>query len=68
LYKDLVVTKKMTDREFHDAVIQSGPMPIAMIRARLLKTPLTRDGAAAANWRFAEELPPPRPFPVKGAK
>jgi hypothetical protein len=66
LYKDLVVTKKMTD-EF-DAVIQSGPMPIAMIRARLLKTPLTRDGAAAANWRFAEELPPPRPFPVKGAK
>ena len=63
LYKELVMSKKMTDRDFHDAVIQGGPMPIAMIRARLMKTPLTRDGAAP--WRFADDLPPPRPFPVK---
>lgn len=63
LYKEVVGTKKMTEREFHDAVIQSGPMPIAMIRARLLKTPLTRQGAAP--WRFAEDLPAPRPFPSK---
>jgi hypothetical protein len=61
-----VTTKKMTDREFHDAVIQGGAMPIAMVRARLLKVPLTRDGAAA--WRFADDLPPPRPFPVKAGK
>lgn len=66
LYKEMVMSKKMTDREFHDAVIQSGPMPIAMIRARLLKLPLTRDGGTA--WKFADELPPPRPFPVKGGK
>lgn len=66
LYKDLVTSKKMSEREFHDAVIQSGPMPIAMVRARLLKTPMTREGPAP--WRFAEELPPPRPFPVKTMK
>lgn len=66
LYKELVMSKKMTDREFHDAVIQSGPMPIAMIRARLMKIAMTREGPAP--WRFADDLPPPRPFPVKGGK
>ena len=62
LHKELVDSKKMTDREFHDAILQGGPMPIAMVRARLAKTPLTRTGAAP--WRFADELPPPRPRPV----
>ena len=41
---ELVDSKKMTDREFHDAVLQGGPMPIAMVRARLANIPLTRDG------------------------
>ena len=62
LYQELVVSKRMTDRQFHDAVLQSGPMPIAMVRARLANTPLTRAGAA--QWRFADRLPAPRPFPV----
>ena len=62
LHKELVDSKKMTDREFHDAILQGGPMPIAMVRARLAKTPLTRTGPAP--WRFADELPPPRPRPV----
>ncbi len=66
LYKELVTSRKMTDREFHDAVIQGGPMPIAMVRARLLKVPLTREGAVP--WRFADDLPPPRPFPVAKGK
>lgn len=63
LYKELVMSKKMTDREFHDAVLQGGPMPIAMVRARLANVKLTRDGAAP--WRFADDLPAPRPFPSK---
>ncbi len=63
LYKELVTTKKMTDREFHDAVLQGGPMPIAMVRARLANLKLTREGAAP--WRFADDLPAPRPFPSK---
>jgi uncharacterized protein (DUF885 family) len=61
LHHALVDTKKMTEREFHDGILQGGAMPIAMVRARLMKTPLTRDGAAP--WRFADELPPPIPAP-----
>jgi uncharacterized protein (DUF885 family) len=63
LYKELVASKKMSERQFHDAVLQGGPMPIAMVRARLAKTPLTRDGAAP--WKFIDDLPAPRPFPVR---
>jgi len=63
LYKELVMSGRMKDREFHDALYRGGPMPIAMVRARIAGTPLTRDGAAP--WRFAEQLPPHRPFPVK---
>lgn len=63
LHAELVDTKKMTEREFHDGVLQGGAMPIAMVRARLAKTPLTRAGATP--WRFADHLPPPIPAPVK---
>ena len=65
LYKELVMSKKMTDREFHDALYTGGPMPITMVRARLAKTPLTRNGAPP--WKFADLLPPPIPRPVKAA-
>jgi hypothetical protein len=61
LYKELVIDqKKMTPRQFHDAILQGGPMPIAMVRARLGNTPLTRAGASP--WRWADQLPPPVPF------
>jgi uncharacterized protein (DUF885 family) len=60
LHAELVDTRKMTEREFHDAVLQGGPMPIAMVRARLAKIALTREGGAAP-WRFAEHLPAPVP-------
>jgi uncharacterized protein (DUF885 family) len=63
LHRELVDSKKMSEREFHDAVLQGGPMPIAMVRARLEKTPLTRQGAPP--WRFAEQLPPPVPASVR---
>jgi uncharacterized protein (DUF885 family) len=63
LYKELVMSGRMKDREFHDALYRGGPMPIAMVRARVAGTPLARDGAAP--WRFAEQLPPHRPFPVR---
>jgi uncharacterized protein (DUF885 family) len=61
LHKELVDTGKMTDRAFHDAVLQGGPMPIAMVRARLENLALTRDGPAP--WKFADALPPPVPAP-----
>lgn len=63
MYKALVTTKKMTEREFHDAVLQGGPMPMSMVRARLASMPLTRDGPAP--WRFADDMPASRPFPLR---
>ncbi len=60
LHAELVDSGRMTERQFHDAVLQGGPMPIAMVRARLVGVPLTRDGPQP--WRFAESLPPPVPF------
>ncbi len=63
MYKALVSSKKMTERAFHDGVLQGGTMPMAMVRARLGDVPLTRDGPAP--WRFADELPASRPFPVR---
>lgn len=61
LHHELVDSGKMTERAFHDAILEGGAMPIAMVRARLAKLPLTRDGLAP--WRFAEQLPPPIPWP-----
>ena len=65
LHRELVDSKKMTEREFHDAVLQGGPMPIAMVRARLAKLAVTRDGGGVASWRFADALPAPIPRPRK---
>jgi hypothetical protein len=53
----------MTERAFHDAVLQGGPMPIALVRARLARLPLGREGPAP--WRFADHLPPPVPAPQR---
>ena len=51
LYHDLVGSGQMTNREFHDAVIQGGSMPIELLRARLTGELVPRDFRAA--WRFA---------------
>ena len=50
LHRELVETGRMTDRQFHDAILQGGRMPIEMVRARLMQVPLTRD--YRANWKF----------------
>jgi hypothetical protein len=61
LHHELVDAGRLTDRQFHDAVLQGGPMPIAMVRARLEKLPLKREGPAP--WKFDSELPPPVRMP-----
>jgi len=63
LYRELVDSNKMTVRAFHDAILHGGPMPIALVRARLANTPITRDGVPP--WRFADTLPAPKPFPSR---
>jgi uncharacterized protein (DUF885 family) len=63
LHKEIVDPGKMTDRAFHDAVLQGGPMPIALVRARLENLPLSRQGPVP--WKFADQLPPPIPYPSR---
>lgn len=50
LREELVDSGKMSEREFHDAILREGPIPIAMIRAALTGTIDANPGA----WRFAD--------------
>lgn len=50
LRRDLVDTGKMTNRQFHDAILKENRIPIEMVRASLTKQRLTRDFAPA--WKF----------------
>ena len=50
LQEQLVGGGQMTEREFHDTILQGGRMPIEMVRARLLGEAPPRDFRAA--WRF----------------
>ncbi len=50
LRRELVESGKMSEREFHDAVLHGGAMPVEMVRARLLELPLARD--FKPSWRF----------------
>jgi uncharacterized protein (DUF885 family) len=50
MHRELVESGRMTNRQFHDAILQGGRMPVEMVRARLESLPLTRD--YRAQWRF----------------
>jgi len=52
LHHELVDSGKMTDRAFHDGIMQGGSMPIEMVRAHLEQTKLPKDFVPA--WRFAD--------------
>jgi hypothetical protein len=52
LYAQQVVGGKMPEREFHDAILRGGPMPIEMVRALVTKEKLPR--VFKPSWRFAE--------------
>ncbi len=52
LHRTLVDTHQMTDKQFHDSILRGGPMPIEMVRARLLQEKLPLDFKPA--WRFAD--------------
>jgi uncharacterized protein (DUF885 family) len=53
LHRELVGSKKMTNREFHDTILKRGEMPVELVRASLTKAPLTRD--YKAGWKFYSE-------------
>jgi uncharacterized protein (DUF885 family) len=50
LHEEFVATGRMTDREFHDTILQGGRMPIEMVRARLRNEAPPRSFQTA--WRF----------------
>jgi uncharacterized protein (DUF885 family) len=50
LYKELVSSGKMTDLEFHDAILMGGEMPVSVVRSRLKKETPNKDLPAA--WQF----------------
>ena len=52
LHRDLVESGKMSNRAFHDAVLQENAIPIEMVRASLTGSVLPRDFKPA--WRFYE--------------
>ena len=56
LQKELVDTGGMTLRDFHDTILKSGDMPIAMIRASMLKEKLPKD--YAATWKYEGDVKP----------
>ena len=54
LHRELVESKKLTDKQFHDAILHEGPIPVEMVRAILTKQKVGKD--FKANWRFYQGL------------
>ena len=52
LKKELVDTKKMTYKQFHDSIMQLNSMPVDMVRSIMTNRKLSRD--YKATWRFYE--------------
>ena len=50
LHRELVVSGKMKNREFHDAFLKTGRIPIEMVRASLSGRPVEKN--FVANWKF----------------
>ena len=55
MHRELVASGRMTNRQFHDAILQGGRMPVEIVRARIENLPLTRD--YRAQWRFDDPAP-----------
>jgi hypothetical protein len=48
--KELVDTKKMTFKQYHDAVLRENSMPVEMVRVILTNQAVNRD--FKTSWRF----------------
>ncbi|MCA1623126.1 MAG: DUF885 domain-containing protein [Acidobacteria bacterium] len=55
LHRELVGSKKMTNRAFHDRILKEGAIPVEMVRAILTKQKLPRD--LKPSWRFYGGFP-----------
>lgn len=50
MHDELVTSGRMTNRQFHDAVLKEGNIPVEMIRAGLTRQELTKD--FHTQWKF----------------
>lgn len=55
MHKDLVAGGKMTNRQFHDAILQENFAPVELIRASLTKQTLTKE--FKSSWKFYGDKP-----------
>lgn len=55
LHREIVGTRKMTNRQFHDAILKEGSIPVEIVRAILTRQKLSRD--FKSSWRFYAGLP-----------
>jgi hypothetical protein len=56
LRREVVDTKQMSEKAFHDEIMRQGSMPITLLRLALTKQRLTRD--MPIDWKFYGDLPP----------
>jgi uncharacterized protein (DUF885 family) len=54
LHQELVGSSKMTNRQFHDAILQENSIPVEMLRAVLTGQQPSKD--FSTRWRFADTL------------
>jgi uncharacterized protein (DUF885 family) len=54
MHRELVDSKKFTDKQFHDSILREGPISVELVRAILTKQKLSKD--FKANWRFYQGL------------
>jgi uncharacterized protein (DUF885 family) len=50
MHKELVESGKLTNKQYHDAVLQAGSMPVELVRASITKQMLTPGYKTA--WKF----------------
>lgn len=50
MHKELVVSGKMTERQFHDTILKEGRIPVELLRALMTDQPFSRD--MPCKWRF----------------
>jgi hypothetical protein len=55
LRKELVDSKQMTNKQFHDEILRQGSMPIALLRLALTRQALAPD--MTVDWKFYGDLP-----------
>ena len=55
LHRELVGSKKWTNKNFHDAILKEGAIPVEMVRAILTKQKISKN--FKPSWRFYGGLP-----------